>query len=410
MLRTAPGRRSQNMAVVGVGKAERPDQRLVSGNRRFCGMLAHGAPLRADARFERRLSFKEAPRPLVENPFGPSSPKQSHVMHAQRNVALPERKQDIRIQHDDGTIRNLVQDASRESTPYRFPSNPPSRPLSRPLTIPAISSWAGRRRSRAPCCRRRRASATAIGYTPIVMAGLQRSKQLRLGAAEHTTCAGALVVRRNAKAPEEPTGAHLLVGNWHSLHSGGPEVRIEHVAKSGKTIGAACQPLRNGQVLLARLEARKIRARAIRNKDEIVWRRKAIRIGFKRGARYTLTLTGDDTAEISEATPGRTRRSLMVRGTRPIGCLARTAPGWHTRHGLDQEDVSRTECVKSQEEFRNETDGDAARTPGPPPGGRREPGSGALVSVLFPAVSISARLVSGTAIALPRQAVSVPFC
>ena len=161
-------------------------------------------------------------------------------------------------------------------------------------------------------------------------------------AAEHATCADALVVRRNPKAPGEPTGPHPLIGNWHSLHSGGPEVRIEHVAKCRKTLGAACQPLRKGRVLLARLEDQKIQARAIRGKDEIMWRRRPMRIGFKRGARYTLTLTGDDTAEISEVTPDRTSRKMMLRGTRPMGAW-REAPrvgtpvtGWTKRTCLEQ--------------------------------------------------------------------------
>ena len=177
-----------------------------------------------------------------------------------------------------------------------------------------------------------------------------RSKQVKLRAREHTTCADALVIRRNAKAPEDPTGAHPLVGNWHSLRTGGPEVRIEHVSKWGKTIGAACQPLRHGRVLLGRLENRKIRARAIRGKNQIVWNRQPMRIGFKRGARYTLTLTGDDRAQLNEVTPERTRRTLMLRGTRPVGCLARSAPGWHTRHGAKQEDMSRVDGLRTPSE------------------------------------------------------------
>ena len=165
---------------------------------------------------------------------------------------------------------------------------------------------------------------------------------MKLHAAEHATCADAPVVRRNAKASGEPTGPHPLIGNWHSLHSRGLEVRIEHVAKCRMTIGAACQQLRKGRVLPARLEDRKIRARAIREKDEFVWRRKPMRIGFNRRARYTLTLTGDDTAEISEATPDRTSRRMMLRGTRPMGAWRETprvgtpVTGWTKRTCLEQ--------------------------------------------------------------------------
>ena len=34
----------------------------------------------------------------------------------------------------------------------------------------------------------------------------------------------------------------------------------------------------------------------------------------------------------------------------PNGCLARSAPGWHTRLGLDQEDVSGTDRAKIRED------------------------------------------------------------
>ena len=209
-----------------------------------------------------------------------------------------------------------------KSGPYTFVYSPPSSPE---------RAWVTHRSSRR-------------GYSG-------RSKQVKLRAAEHTTCADALVIRRNAKVPGELTGAHPLIGNWHSLRSGGPEVRIEHVGRGGKTIGAACLPLRHGRVLLGRLEDRKIRARAIRGKDEIVWRRQPMRIGFKRGARYTLSLTGDDTAEISEVAPERTKRTVMLRGTRQRGCLARTAPGWHTQHGVPEEDLVRTDRVRTRREF-----------------------------------------------------------
>ena len=74
-----------------------------------------------------------------------------------------------------------------------------------------------------------------------------------------------------------------------------------------------------------------------------------MRIGFNRRARYTLTLTGDNTAEISEATPDRTSRRMMLRGTRPMGAWRETPRVGTPRHGLDQEDVSRTDRAKIRE-------------------------------------------------------------
>ena len=112
ILCAAADRRRQDVAVVGIRKFERPDQRLVSGDQRLRKMLVHGIALGADAAFKMRLLFEEVQRPLVENPFGPSRPEQSGVVEAQENVPLAERKQDVRIQQGDTTVRELRQDAS----------------------------------------------------------------------------------------------------------------------------------------------------------------------------------------------------------------------------------------------------------------------------------------------------------
>ena len=112
VLRAAADRRRQDVAVVGIRKFERPDQRLVSGDQRLRKMLAHGTPLGADTRFKMRLSFKQVQCPFVENPLGPSRPEQSCAVEAQENVSLAERKQDVRIQQGDTTVRELYQDAS----------------------------------------------------------------------------------------------------------------------------------------------------------------------------------------------------------------------------------------------------------------------------------------------------------
>lgn len=58
VLRTAADRRRQDMTFVGIGKFERPDQWLVSGDQRFRKMHVHGMPLGADAPFKMRLLFK----------------------------------------------------------------------------------------------------------------------------------------------------------------------------------------------------------------------------------------------------------------------------------------------------------------------------------------------------------------
>ena len=112
ILRAAADRRRQDVAVVRIRKFERPDQRLVSGDQRLRKMLAYGMPLGANTPFKMRLLFEEVQRPLVENPFGPSRPEQSGVMEAQENVSLAKRKQDVRIQQGDTTVRELFQDAS----------------------------------------------------------------------------------------------------------------------------------------------------------------------------------------------------------------------------------------------------------------------------------------------------------
>ena len=100
------------MAIVGIRKFERPDQRLVPGDQCLGKMLVHGMPLGADTRFKMRLSFKQVQGPFVENLLGPSRPEQSCVVEAQENVSLAERKQDVRIQQGDTTVRELYQDAS----------------------------------------------------------------------------------------------------------------------------------------------------------------------------------------------------------------------------------------------------------------------------------------------------------
>ena len=75
-------RRRQDVAVVGIRKFERPDQRFVSRDQRLREMLAHGMSLGTDASFKMRLLFEETQRPLVEKPFGPSRPEQSGVLEA----------------------------------------------------------------------------------------------------------------------------------------------------------------------------------------------------------------------------------------------------------------------------------------------------------------------------------------
>ena len=112
MLRAAADRRGQDMAVVGVRKFERLDQRLVPGDQRLREMFVHGMPLGADTSFEMRLSFEQVHRPLLENSFGPLRPEQSGVVEAQENVSLVERKQDVRIQQGDTMVGKLYQDAS----------------------------------------------------------------------------------------------------------------------------------------------------------------------------------------------------------------------------------------------------------------------------------------------------------
>ena len=126
MLRAAADCRRQDVAVVGIGKFERPDQRLVSGDQRLRKMLAHGMSLGADTSFKMRLSFEEVHRPLVENPFGPSRPEQSGVVEAQENVSLAERIQDVGIEEGDTTVRELYQDASN-SWPSRARSSSAAR-------------------------------------------------------------------------------------------------------------------------------------------------------------------------------------------------------------------------------------------------------------------------------------------
>ena len=112
VLRAATDGRRQDMAIVGIRQFKRLDQWLVSGDQRFRKMLAHGAPLRADAWLKMRLLFEEVQRPLVENPFGPSRPEQSGVVEAQENVSLAEREEDVRIQQGDTAVREMHQDAS----------------------------------------------------------------------------------------------------------------------------------------------------------------------------------------------------------------------------------------------------------------------------------------------------------
>ena len=56
---TAADRRRQDMAAVGIGKFERPDRWLVSGDQRLRKMLVHGMPLGADAPFKMRLLFEQ---------------------------------------------------------------------------------------------------------------------------------------------------------------------------------------------------------------------------------------------------------------------------------------------------------------------------------------------------------------
>ena len=122
ILRTSPNSCRKDVAVVSVGKIERLDQRLVSGNRRVVEMLVHGAPLRTDAPFQMRLPTKQTPRPFVEDPRGPPRLEQAGMVEAQQNVPRPERKQDVGIEDNNGTVRDGRQDASN-SWPRRASSS-----------------------------------------------------------------------------------------------------------------------------------------------------------------------------------------------------------------------------------------------------------------------------------------------
>ena len=120
--RAAPDRRRQDVAVVRVGKIERPDQRLVSDNQSVVEMLGHGSSLRTDAPFQMRLPIEQAPRPFVENSLGPPGLEQAGMVEAQQDVPHSEGKQDVRIKDGDRTIRDGRQDASN-SCPRRASSS-----------------------------------------------------------------------------------------------------------------------------------------------------------------------------------------------------------------------------------------------------------------------------------------------
>ncbi len=74
MLRAAADCRRQDVAVVGIGKFERPDQRLVSGDQRLRKMLAHAC--RWERTLRSRCGFRSRRFTVHSSriPFGPSRP------------------------------------------------------------------------------------------------------------------------------------------------------------------------------------------------------------------------------------------------------------------------------------------------------------------------------------------------